>query len=54
MARISYVVGPALAAVLLKASPTMEWFWVTAAGIVLIPIAIILIINPYETRTKEL
>ena len=54
VARISYVVGPALAAVLLKASPTMEWFWVTAAGIVLIPIAIILIINPYETKTKEL
>ena len=54
VARISYVVGPALAAVLLKVSPTMEWFWVTAAGIVLIPIAIILIINPYETRTKEL
>jgi len=54
VARISYVVGPALAAVLLKASPTMEWFWVTAAGIVLIPIAIILLINPYETKTKEL
>ncbi len=54
VARISYVVGPALAAVLLKVSPTMEWFWVTAAGIVLIPIAIILIINPYETKTKEL
>ena len=54
VARISYVVGPALAAVLLKVSPTMEWFWVAAAGIVLVPIAIILIINPYETRTKEL
>ena len=54
VARISYVLGPALAAVLLKVSPTMEWFWVTAAGIVLIPIAIILIINPYETKTKEL
>ena len=54
VARISYVVGPALAAVLLKVSPTMEWFWVAAAGIVLIPIAIILLINPYETRTKEL
>jgi len=54
VARISYVVGPALAAVLLKVSPTMEWFWVAAAGIVLIPIAIILIINPYETKTKEL
>jgi MFS family permease len=54
VARISYVAGPALAAVLLKLSPTMEWFWVAAAGIVLIPIAIILLINPYETRTKEL
>jgi len=54
VARISYVVGPALAALLLKASPTMEWFWVAAAGIVLIPIAIILVINPYETKTKEL
>lgn len=54
VARISYVVGPALAAVLLNVSPTMEWFWVAAAGIVLIPIAIILLINPYETRTKEL
>lgn len=54
VARISYVAGPALAAVLLKVSPTMEWFWVAAAGIVLIPIAIILGINPYETKTKEL
>ena len=54
VARISYVVGPALAAVLLKVSPTMEWFWVTAAVIVLIPIAIILAVNPYETKTKEL
>ncbi len=54
LARVSYVVGPALAAVLLDAFPTMEWFWVVAAGIVLVPIGIILIINPYETKTKEL
>lgn len=54
VARVSYVVGPALAAVMLKVSPTMEWFWVVAAIIVLIPIGIILTVNPYETKTKEL
>lgn len=54
VARISYVVGPALAAVLLNAFPTMEWFWVAAAVIILIPIAIIMIANPYETKTREL
>jgi MFS family permease len=54
LARISYVIGPVLAAVLLKASPTMEWFWVTAAGIVLTPIAILVTVKPYETKTKEL
>ena len=54
VARVSYVVGPALAAVMLDVSPTMEWFWVVAAVIVLIPIGIILTVNPYETKTKEL
>jgi len=54
VARISYVVGPVLAAVMLKVSPTMEWFWVAAAAIVLLPIGIILTVNPYETKTKEL
>lgn len=54
VARVSYVVGPALAAILLKAFPTMEWFWVVAAVIVLIPIAIVYAFNPYETKTKEL
>jgi SHS family lactate transporter-like MFS transporter len=54
VARVSYVVGPALAAVMLKVSPTMEWFWVVAALIVLIPIGIIVTVNPYETKTKEL
>ena len=54
VARVSYVVGPALAAVLLKAFPTMEWFWVVAAVVVLVPIAIVYAFNPYETKTKEL
>lgn len=54
VARVSYVVGPALAAVLLDVSPTMEWFWVAAAVIVLVPIGIIYAFNPYETKTQEL
>jgi MFS family permease len=54
IARVSYVLGPVLAAVLLKASPTMEWFWLAAAGIVLTPIAILTTVKPYETKTKEL
>jgi hypothetical protein len=32
----------------------MEWFWVAAAVVILIPIAIIVIANPYETKTREL
>ena len=47
-------VGPGLAAILLKAFPTMEWFWVVAAAIMLIPIAIMRFANPYETKTHEL
>ena len=54
VARISYVVGPALAAVLLKAFPTMEWFWVITGSLMFIPIAIILIFNPQETKVMEL
>ncbi|MCU0521053.1 MAG: MFS transporter [Anaerolineae bacterium] len=54
VARVSYVLGPALAAVLLRVSPTMEWFWVAAGAIILIPIAIILGVKPYETKIKEL
>ncbi len=53
-ARVSYVVGPALAAVMLKASPTMEWFWVVAGALMFIPIAIIVFFNPQETKTMEL
>jgi MFS family permease len=54
IARVSYVVGPALAAVLLDANPSMEWFWVVAGAVMVIPIAIVLILNPYETKTQEL
>jgi len=54
VARVSYVAGPALAAVLLEAFPDMRGFWVVAGLIMLLPIGIILIWNPYETRTQVL
>lgn len=54
LARVSYVAGPALAAVLLDLFPTMEWFWVVAGLIMLIPVGIVLFFKPYETRVKEL
>jgi MFS family permease len=54
LARVSYVVGPALAAILLSASPDMELFWVVTAGVGLVPIAIVLLFNPYEPKTRAL
>ena len=54
LARFSYVIGPALAAVLLKAFPDMTMFWVIAGAVILLPIIIIYITNPYETKVKEL
>ena len=54
LARFSYVIGPALAAVLLKAFPDMRLFWVISGLVMLLPIIIIYITNPYETRVKEL
>lgn len=54
VARVSYVAGPALAALLLEAFPTMEWFWVVAGLVMLVPIGIVLLFNPYETKNKEL
>ncbi len=54
LARISYVVGPLLVGFFLKLFPTMEWFWVIAAALMLLPIAIVLIFNPTETRVREL
>jgi MFS family permease len=54
LARISYVVGPALAGILLDAFPTMEWFWVVAGLIMLIPVGIVTVFKFYETKTLEL
>ncbi|MDO8969936.1 MAG: MFS transporter, partial [Saprospiraceae bacterium] len=54
IARISYVVGPLLVGFCLKLFPTMEWFWVCGAGVILLPIAIIWFLNPAETKTLEL
>jgi MFS family permease len=54
LARVSYVVGPALAAILLTISPSMEWFWVAAGIISVIPVVLVLFFHPYETKQKEL
>jgi MFS family permease len=54
VARISYVAAPALAAVLLETFPTMRGFWVVTGLIMLVPIGIILLWNPYETRVQAL
>jgi AAHS family cis,cis-muconate transporter-like MFS transporter len=52
--RISYVLGPILAAVLLTLSPKMEWFWVVTGAIMIIPAVSLMLIKPYETKNKEL
>ncbi len=54
IARISYVIGPLLTGYLLSLFPTMEWFWVVGGVVILIPIAIILLFNPSETKKMEL
>jgi putative MFS transporter len=54
IARISYVVGPLLVGFLLNLFPTMEWFWIIAAIIMLLPIAIVFFFNPAETKVKSL
>ena len=54
IARIAYVAGPALAAVLLKVFPTMTGFWVVAGLVILIPIGIVLLVQPAETRKQDL
>jgi MFS family permease len=52
--RISYVLGPVVAAVLLTLSPKMEWFWVVTGAIMIIPAVSLMLIKPYETKNKEL
>jgi MFS family permease len=54
VARVSYIIGPALAGLLLAAFPTMQWFWIAAGLIMIIPIIIVFLFHPFETRTKEL
>jgi putative MFS transporter len=54
IARISYVVGPLLVGFLLNLFPTMQWFWIIAAGIMLLPIVIVFFFNPAETKVKAL
>lgn len=54
LARVSYVAGPALAAVLLNRSPDMQLFWLVTAAVGLLPIAIVLLFSPHETREQAL
>jgi MFS family permease len=53
-ARISYVLGPALAAIMLTVSPNMELFWILGGLLMIIPIILVFLFHPYETKTKEL
>ncbi|OJX37920.1 MAG: hypothetical protein BGO78_07695 [Chloroflexi bacterium 44-23] len=54
IARVSYVIGPLLTGFLLSLFPTMEWFWVVGGVVILIPIAIVMLFNPSETKKLEL
>jgi MFS family permease len=54
LARCSYLIGPALAAILLTMFPTMEWFWVVGGLLMIVPILLVFFFHPYETRVKEL
>jgi MFS family permease len=54
IARISYVIGPFMVGYFLKIFPDMKWFWVIAAGIIMLPIAIVFFFNPSETKVKDL
>ena len=54
VARLSYVVGPALAAILLTIFPTMQWYWVATGLVMLGPPMILFIARPFETGRLEL
>jgi len=54
IARVSYVGGPMFVAAMLTISPTMELFWVAAGAVMLIPVALLLLFQPYETKVQEL
>ncbi len=54
VARISYIVGPVVAAVMLETNPTMEWFWVVGGLLMVLAIIVVFLFHPYETKVKEL
>ncbi len=54
VARASYVIGPLLTGYVLSLFPTMEWFWVVGAVVILLPIAIVFFLKPTETNKQEL
>ena len=54
IARVSYVLGPALAAIMLAVPDNMKSFWVLGGLLMIIPIILVFIFHPYETKTKEL
>ena len=51
--RVTYVVGPLIAALLLLTFPTMEGFWIIGGVFMIVPL-ISLLIKPYETKGKIL
>lgn len=54
IARVAYVAGPALAAVLLKAFPAMTGFWAVAGAVMLLPVGIVWLVGPAETNKRDL
>lgn len=54
LARVSYIAGPALSATLLSLYPKMDWFWGAAGLLMLLPVALVFLYHPLETKTKEL
>jgi MFS family permease len=53
-ARASYIIGPVIAAILLERFPVMDWFWLITGSLMIIPIVLVFLFHPYETRRKEL
>jgi len=58
IARVSYILGPALAAILLipSSAKIIDWsrFWAVAGLLMVIPILLVALFHPYETKTQEL
>jgi len=53
-ARVSYVLGPALAGIMLTVSPSMQLFWILGGLLMIVPIVLVFLFHPYETKLKEL